>query len=150
MSEEEDQGMAQDEPSPSEEELRADEKRKKDALKPKLKSSPGKKTAKPGRFHKNLLPLVKRIDSRADPEVIVALSRCLDVMAESIAEACAAFAKPIPEDDAGYEPQMLTGVLAFNAVMARIPEPQHDRVSEAVHGHLDRYWGVDSTAGDPQ
>jgi len=98
-----------------------DEKRKKEALKPKLKSSPGKKSAKPGRFHKNLLPLVKRIDSRADPEVIVALSRCLDVLADSIAEACAAFAKPIPEDDAGYEPQMLTGVLAFNAVMARIP-----------------------------
>ena len=138
-----------DEQDPVRDDSQRDAERMKAALKPKVKSVPGKKSAKPGRFHKNLLPLVKRIDSHADPEVTVALSRCLDVLADSIAEACAAFAKPIPEDDAGYEPQMLTGVLAFNAIMARVPEPQHDRVSEALHAHLDRYWGVDS-AGDPQ
>lgn len=113
---------------------------------PKLDKAAGKKPSRPGRFYKNLLPLAKAVDSqRIQSETIVALSRCVDVMADSIAEAFASFAKPIPEDDAGHEPQMLSGVLAFNAIFARIPAGHyHDLCSAAVQKKLDLYWGVDS------
>jgi hypothetical protein len=65
-----------------------------------------------------------------------------------VKKAYASFAKPIPEDDAGHERQMLSGVLAFNAIFARIPATvgdYHDLCSAAVNEKLDLYLGVDSS-----
>ena len=136
MSEEEDKGVAVVEA----------------AARPKLDKAAGKKVhhhkkaAKKGRFAKSL-PLIASdigLKDRMDSETLLALGRCLDVLADGMARACADFAKPIPDNDAGYEPQMLTGVLAFNAIFARIPLVYEPACSTAVHRTLDLFCGVDS------
>ena len=154
-----------DHASPSEVELQMDAKRKEEGEKnaPSLKVAKvaGKKAPRakgwtknilPGRFHKAIVPILQLVNPRhyeglIDPDTRVALSRCLDVLADEIAQACSSFAKPIPEDDAGYEPQMLSGVLAFNAVFSRIPAGVHQELAnEAVQGILDLYCGIQPEA----
>jgi len=159
-----------DHASPSEVELQMDAKRREEEEdEGKKKNAPSLKVAKvagkkaprakgwtknilPGRFHKSIVPILQldnpmHYEGLIDPDTRVALSRCLDVLADEIAQACSSFAKPIPEDDAGYEPQMLSGVLAFNAVFSRIPAGVHQELAnEAVQGILDLYCGIQPEA----
>jgi|WetSurMetagenome_2_1015567.scaffolds.fasta_scaffold00643_8 hypothetical protein len=59
----------------------------KTAGKKKTATTTAAKPSRPGRFYKNLLPLAKSIDEqRIQSETVLALSRCVDVMADSIAE----------------------------------------------------------------
>jgi len=137
----EDVPFAEQEEAPAQEEVHQLAKGR-----PRLQKVAGKKPAKPGRFIKSIAPIVQLVNPAKvlDEESRVALSRCLDVLADGIGEAFSTFRKPIPENDAGYEAQMLTAVLAFNAVFSRIPPQYHDECSETVQGILDRYYGVKS------
>jgi hypothetical protein len=151
--------------SPSEEEMAMDIGRERDdeaarpkvekgddrgRARPKLDKASGKKAAKPGRFIGGVLLLANGhgYENRVGHETAVALSRCLDELANNIAQACSAFTKPIPEDDTGHEAQMLTGALAYNAIFSRIPSDRRGELcGSAVQKILDRFWDVDTMAG---
>jgi hypothetical protein len=104
----------------------------------------------PGRFHKSILPIAQLVDpdhykDAVSDETRVALSRCLDVLADNLAAACASYAKPVPYGGEEPEAQTLTAVLAFNAIFSRIPVAHHDECGAYVQKILDSYCGVDST-----